>query len=171
MNASLVAVDPKRGRLLGQWRLDDSCLSIRHLAWNPAARRLGVALQVEHPDLDQRKAAPVLSIWDGELLRPAQNQPPLEGHGGDIVAHPQGGFAVSCPRADTLALFSADGEFLKAIDQPLSYALAEHGGPWWNSGKSAALVGQGQETRRIGNPEPDGVTADTAWQLDNHWKR
>ena len=171
MNASLVALDAQRGTLLGQWRLDDPYLSIRHLAWNPAARRLGIALQAEHLDLDRRKAAPVLAVWDGESLSPAQKQPPLEGYGGDIVAHPQGGFAVSCPRANTLALFSANGEFLRAIDQPLSYALAEHGGQWWNSGKSAVLVGQGPQTRRIGNPEPNGPTADTAWQLDNHWKR
>ena len=49
MDASLVALHPGNGELLGQWRLADPYLSMRHLAWDARHQRLGIALQAEHP--------------------------------------------------------------------------------------------------------------------------
>ena len=54
MNASLVRLHRDTGVLMGQWRLDDPRLSLRHLAWNEQGM-LGVALQGEH-DEPQAKA-------------------------------------------------------------------------------------------------------------------
>ncbi|MDF3823494.1 DUF1513 domain-containing protein, partial [Leptospira sp. 96542] len=117
MDASLVALHPGTGELLGQWRLADHYLSIRHLAFDAGAGRLGIALQAEHPDAAQRQGAPVLAVWDGKALRAAEAQPALPGYGGDIVALSPaiaaggggGGFAVSCARTDPLALFDGEG--------------------------------------------------------------
>jgi hypothetical protein len=50
----LLALNPKSGALLGQWRLGDPFLSIRHLAWDASTQRLGIALQAEHPAAEDR---------------------------------------------------------------------------------------------------------------------
>jgi hypothetical protein len=75
MDASLVRLDTRNGALLGQWRLADKRLSLRHMAWGlaPAAggpRALGIALQAEHDDIAAKiAAAPVLALFDGQKLR------------------------------------------------------------------------------------------------------
>lgn len=163
MDASLVALHPGSGELLGQWRLDDPYLSIRHLAWNPASRAVGIALQAEHPDTAARQAAPVLAVWDGRRLATAQKQPALMGYGGDICARPGGGFVVSCPRADRLALYDGRGRFLHAIAHPQAYALGAAQGHWWSGGSDAALEVDGREhTRVLSHPA-------AAMVFDNHW--
>lgn len=169
MDASLVALDPLRGALLGQWRLEDPFLSIRHLAWDKRSQRLGIALQAEHPTTQERKTAPILAIWDGHSLTPAQGQPPLQGYGGDVLALAQGGFAVGCPRADVLAIFSADARFVSAIKHPQSCALAGLGELWWNAGSSSALAGKA--SRALTMPIPTDITRGrgSALQFDNHW--
>ena len=110
MDSSLVRIDAATGELLGQWRLADRRLSLRHLAWN--ADRLGIALQAEHDAPEAKAVAPVLAVFDGESLRPVAAPQTLAGYGGDVapIRTPVGdGFAVSCPRAQGIALFSADG--------------------------------------------------------------
>ena len=72
MDSSLVRLDPVTGERLGQWRLKDSRLGMRHLAWShpqgePGTPRqgkhlLGIALQNEHDDLMQRRSSPVLAV-------------------------------------------------------------------------------------------------------------
>lgn len=166
MDSSLVALDPRTGRLLGQWRLADPQLSIRHLAFDARSKRLGIALQAEHPSPAAREAAPVLAVWDGDTLAPAQQQPAMQGYGGDICAHPRGGFVVSCPRADRLALFSAQAQFLRALSHPLAYALAEGAGQWWSTGREEALVVDKATRHLIGHPGSPAA----AWQFDNHWQ-
>jgi uncharacterized protein len=79
MDASLVALHPRTGARLGQWRLADPYLSVRHLAWDARNQRLGIALQAEHPSPDDRWRAPVLAIWDGECLAASPKAPDLRG--------------------------------------------------------------------------------------------
>jgi len=173
MDASLVALSPQTGALLGQWRLDDPWLSIRHLAWDPVTRTVGIALQAEHPDKAARVAAPVLAVWDGQGLRAATAQPALAGYGGDICARPGGGFVVSCPRADALALFGADAGWTNSLVHKTAYALASAPSaaatPCWASGDEGVLVvGEGDQPPRV---VPAAPQAPPRLQFDNHWQR
>lgn len=175
LDASLVALAPESGRLLGQWRLDDPYLSIRHLAWHPQSRTLGIALQAEHATEAERHAAPVLAVWEGERLLPARSQPALGGYGGDIVALPSGplghpgGFAVACTRSDALAWFSADGHFARAMAHAQSCALACNGGSCWNAGRDGVLVNASDAMGPVSAiHSPFRVAAEL--QIDNHWQ-
>jgi len=170
MDASLVALHPDSGALLGQWRLSDPYLSIRHLAWDPVSRTLGIALQAEHPDKAAQAEAPVLAVWDGHNLRAAQGQSAMAGYGGDICALPGGGFAVSCPRASRLALFSAQGGWLGAIEHTEAYALSANQGHWWlasSRGQAGLLHGDSDGAAPL-RALASGVNAQ-ALQIDNHW--
>lgn len=161
MDPSLVALDSATGQLLGQWRLDDADLSIRHMVWQPQSRTLGIALQAEHPAAEWQISAPVLAVWDGQRLQAATGQPPMQGYGGDICAGPQGGFIVSCPRANALACFDAQGRWQQTIPLELAYALAGRGdGQWWASGRSALLGSAAPQTPQ---PYPRPMA------FDNHW--
>lgn len=105
MDSSLVAFDLRSGRRSGPWRLADSRLSLRHLAWHAPSATLGIALQAEHDDPAQRAAAPLLAIFDGERLRPVASpadRPDFgAGYAGDIAATPEG-FVLSASRAGAL---------------------------------------------------------------------
>ncbi len=160
MDASLVALSPHNGALLGQWRLPDPHLSIRHLAWDPVSATVGIALQAEHPALIDRQRAPVFAAWDGRQLLAASEQPALTGYGGDICALPGGGFVVSCPRADTLARFDASARWVRNQTHHGAYALAQFGSHWWASGSESVWCA------------PEGARAHAAGapvQFDNHW--
>lgn len=158
MDSSLVRLDAGSGALLGQWRLDDPRLSLRHLAWN--GERLGIALQAEHDDPKVKSAAPILALFAGERLN-AVRGPDLAGYGG-AIAPLADGFAVGCPRAQCVAVFQADA-FAQSI--PLSEAcpLAYTDGRLWAGGRDQALsvgaVGEAMTLR----------VADI--RLDNHWVR
>ncbi|MCW5654753.1 MAG: DUF1513 domain-containing protein [Hydrogenophaga sp.] len=160
MDASLVALDPRDGRLLGQWRLQDPYLSVRHLAWDPVSRTVGIALQAEHPDAQARQQAPVFAAWDGLQLRPAQAQPAMHGYGGDICALPGGGFVVSCPRADGLALFDTGARCSGTLAHAQAYALAAGRGHWWASGSEGVWCAPEGRPARAGG---------ASVQFDNHW--
>lgn len=98
MASSLVQIDPASGTLLGQWQVRDPRLSLRHLAWNETPqgeRLLGIAMQGEHDDPAQRKAAPVLAVWNGQEILIPTASPIGEGYTGDIMAGPGGGFILS----------------------------------------------------------------------------
>ncbi len=163
LDSSLVALSPTDGRLLGQWRLPDPFLSIRHLAWNNASGRLGIALQSEHPDKTTKEAAPVLAVWDGEGLRIASGQPTLQGYGGDIVSMPGSGFAVSCPKANVISLYDALGNWKSVIEQSGVCALAPHEGGWLAAG-NAELTWNVEKT----NTQPFRLPS-LGYQWDNHW--
>ncbi len=159
MDSSLVRLDAGSGRLLGQWRLPDRRLSLRHLAWSGA--RLGIALQAEHDDAAVRAESPVLAVWEGGSLRAGELPQPLAGYGGDIAAA-DGGFAVSCPRAGGLAWFEPDGAWRGFT--PLAEACAlvpRTGGGVWTGGHPGAALGL------RGALSPAGALGGR--RLDNHW--
>lgn len=160
MNSSLVRLDGLTGAPLGQWRLDDPRLSLRHLAWN--GRRLGIALQAEHDDGDARSRAPVLAVFDGQNLNPVPAPQPLAGYGGDIAAFDDG-FAVSCPRVQGVARFGQDGRWrgLAPLAEACALAAAPEG--IWAGGRSRALnMGAGRPEAEADAPLPD-------LRPDNHW--
>lgn len=159
MDSSLVRLDLRSGQLEGQWRLEDSRLSLRHLAWS--GDYLGVALQAEHDDVARRKAAPVLAIFDGSGLNVATSHEALAGYAGDI-AGVDGGFAVGCPRAGRFARFNHQGALRDVTPIPEACALTHdgNGGTWVGGHPLAAYQAAG--TAAISTPLPE-------LRLDNHW--
>lgn len=168
MDSSLVRLDARTGHLLGQWRLPDPRLSLRHLAFNPDGTTLGIALQAEHDDAAAKQAAPVLALFDGASLHPAPAPAPmaqsLHGYGGSMAAT-AAGWAVSCPRAHGIATFSPQGKWQGLVPLPEACPLAVHGGALWAGGLSASL-----QNAQAAHPlhHPHGPTLRGA-RLDNHW--
>ncbi len=120
MDPSLVRIDAGSGRLLGQWRLPDPFLSIRHLA-RGSHSTVGVALQAAHPTDEQRGNAPVLALFDGEghfeIAGDAAPQP-LKGYGGDVAAIADGEhtlFAVGCSHANAIAWWDRSGRWKGSV--------------------------------------------------------
>lgn len=174
MDSSLVSLDAGTGQLRGQWRLADPRLGLRHIAWltsahgGAATRVLGVALQAEHDAPEAHAAAPVLATFDGGMLRAASAPQTLAGYGGDIVAL-AGGFAVSCPRANGVALFAADGAWRGFKALPEACALsASSANLVWAGGRQAMTLHTGDSA--AGVFDADGLRGDLpAMRLDNHW--
>lgn len=160
MDASLVALDQATGQLLGQWRLSDPRLSIRHLAWDPVSGRVGIALQAEHDDAAARQAAPLLAVWDGRSLQAAREQPALAGYGGDICARPGGGFLVSATRSHQVAWFDARAVWQRSEPLQEACALGATGGGWWAAGRARGLSNFTRDPLGL----PEGL------RLDNHWR-
>jgi len=112
MDSSLVRINAENGELLGQWRLRDKQLSMRHIAWNttPAGQRvLGIAMQGQHDGQEVRRAAPALALWDGKSLDIPSRSPLGLGYIGDIQPGPGGGFLMSAEIHDR-ALFWHPGD-------------------------------------------------------------
>jgi hypothetical protein len=170
MDSSLVRLDTRSGELLGQWRLDDRRLSLRHIAWtptpaaaNPADQRLlGIALQAEHDELGTRLAAPVLAVFDGHGLRSFAAGPgrSLAGYGGDVAGVP-GGFAVSCPRVNGVATWRGDGQWAGFFALDEACALTVASSRLWAGGRTTA-VRRGDDGKTLSS-SLEGV------RLDNHW--
>ncbi len=180
MDSSLVRMDPATGERLGQWRLKEQRLGIRHMAWSqplatmgsdPASAKplLGIALQNEHDDVIRRRASPVLAVWDGDTLQtPAQGQDGA-GYSGDIVASPDGGFVLSCLRTNTAFQWSPKApEALTVIAQLqdagalTNWPLAQHA--------DGVLLGS---ARGVARWHPSLAPVFLKWPvglaLDNHW--
>lgn len=184
MDSSIVCLHPETGERLGQWRLPDPRLSLRHLAWSdtvatsagaPGQPRLGVALQAEHDDAAQRAAAPLLAVlrWDEQadgVLSAAHGQPALAGYGGDVAVLGRGAaaqFVVSATRGDALARFDLRGGFLGSTVLPQAGALAVAGSTLW----AGASTGLGQ-LQRPAQAEADCALAPwSAGRIDNHLLR
>ena len=166
MDASLVALHPDNGELLGQWRLDDPYLSIRHLAWDATNATLGIALQAEHPDPEDRWRAPVIAVWDGQRLTPSPAPPDLRGYGGAVIATPDGGFLVGCPRANVVAAFDSQARW--SHNRSLLDACAVAAGPrhWWAAGKTGVL--HAGVTMDAPPQHASGPVSAQRW--DNHWQ-
>ena len=189
MDSSIARLLPAEGGArAGLWKLDDSRLSLRHLAWGPqvahapARRWLGIALQAEHRDTEARAAAPVLALFDGHRLHAVplpEGREPLAGYGGDIGCDGQL-FAVSCPRVNTVTWWQvpdsgqASGRWLRGDAMPGVYCVANasvsldaKGRPlpaesalWMGGARQAQLRQRGQVLRTV--PVP-------GMALDNHW--
>lgn len=160
MDSSLVRIDAFSGRIEGQWRLADSRLSLRHLAWS--STRLGIALQAEHDDAAQRDGAPVLAVFDGAALRTQAPLRPLAGYGGDVAALGTG-FAVGCPRAGGLAQFDGDGALVAFTPVAEACAVASDGmGGAWVAGHPAAA-------RHAPTVQGSPMRLPPGLRMDNHW--
>lgn len=159
MDSSLVRLDPHRGHIQGQWRLDDPRLSLRHLAWH--GDRLAVALQAEHDDASVRAAAPVLALFDGSKLRVADVAEPLAGYAGDVVAAPEG-FVVSVPRAGAAVVFDRSGAWLQRQQLAQACPLAVLGHAVFVGGEGGVLSLSCEKGLR------DAL--EPALRLDNHWQ-
>lgn len=183
MDSSIVRLAPQnQGALLGQWKLSDPRLSLRHLAWGAQVRPghprrwLGVALQAEHDDAQAKQAAPVLAVFDGESLRSVQAPQALAGYGGDI-AFTGTAFAVSCPRVDGVALFApspSGTDLLWQGLQPLPGAYALAATPPSGLASPRLWVGGAREAIALdaaGQPAGMASARLGGIQLDNHWLR
>jgi len=164
MDSSLARLDTQSGALLGQWRLPDTRLGLRHLAWgaHAGARVLGIALQAEHSEPARKREAPVLALFDGKTLRAVQAPVALTGYGGDI-AFVAGHFAVSCPRANGVALYDGSGRWQRfhALDGACALATRPHAQQLWAGGSTQAM--------RLTNSGTPGQLLPGQIRLDNHW--
>lgn len=181
MDSSIVRLQPADGgALLGQWKLPDARLSLRHLswgapvAWRPQQRWLGIALQAEHDETEDRQQAPVLALWDGERLDAVPLPRPLAGYGGDIAWDGRA-FVVSCPRVHGCARFALPHQAGQAgqlqdfapLEQAYSLAAAapqEAASAVWIGGSKAVQLQSEQGPRQLTLPQAGLL-------LDNHWLR
>lgn len=173
MESSLVRLDAANGQLLGQWRLADARLSLRHMAWNrqpsEAGALLGIAMQAEHNAPAERAAAPILAVFDGDRLSIPTRENDGVGYCGDIAPAHRGGFALSSHQPGLAHLWHpAIPDKLQAIVQlDNAYALSGWDGPGRGGGVLVATaVGMGRW-----HPEaaPDLLPWPQAMALDNHW--
>lgn len=171
MDSSIVRLDSHTGRLLGQWRLQDKRLSLRHLAWSPDShntRLLGIALQAEHDNSTAKDAAPVLALFDGTALRVVPTPEPIaqaiHGYGGSMAATPAG-WAVSCPRANGIATYTPQGEWRGLVPLPEVCPLAVHGSALWAGGLGTSLQ-NAPATAPVSHPHGRNLQG---VRLDNHW--
>lgn len=171
MDSSIVRLDATSGELQGQWRLKDKRLSLRHLAWNADRTVLGIALQAEHDEAAIKHSAPILALFDGQALHvmsaPQAVASSIQGYGGSIAATPTG-WAVSCPRADGIATFAPQGDWLGLVALPDVCALAVDRQQLWAAGVNHSLqdamqVAPASPLRHAHANELDGA------RMDNHW--
>jgi len=176
MDPSVVCLNPANGEVLGQWRLADPRLSLRHLAWahhSDGQPVLGIALQAEHDVAEVRQAAPLLAVLDWSSvaegsLTAAAGQPAWGGYGGDVVAWPQGhprdesvvGFALSATRGHAVLRFDIRGRYLGHTVWPYAGALAASGQSVWAGGASGVLAWA--EVSHWG-------AGFSGARIDNHW--
>lgn len=110
MDSSLVRIHPGSGERLGQWRLADRRLGLRHMAWSRGgegrAPVLGIVMQNEHEDLQARRQSPLLALWDGSQLQIPAAQGLGDGYCGDIAPTRDGGFLLSSQRAGVVLQWS-----------------------------------------------------------------
>jgi hypothetical protein len=148
MDSNLTRLDARTGTVLATYRLDDPFLSLRHLARAPDGT-VGVALQAEHPQQQDRRNAPAVALLDGNGLRAlpmAQDDAAMpgalhtwDGYAGDI-AYAQGYFWASAPHAGLLLGWSAQGLEPVHREIPGAGALAAAGERWLVVGNTETLI-------------------------------
>ena len=143
MDSNLTRLNVQSGQVLEQFRLSDSFLSMRHLT-RATDGTIGIALQAEHPQPQDRHIAPALALLQGRRLRQVDWNPgeiPIgwDGYAGDVCWATQR-FWATAPHASWLASWSTQGESL--FIQPLSgaSALAVQGERWLAGGAETALL-------------------------------
>ena len=176
MDSSLTRIRPENGERLGQWRLADRRLGLRHMAWNTptdgAAPLLGIVMQNEHEDLLQRRQSPLLALWDGSQLQIPAVQGLGDGYAGDIAPTRDGGFLLSSQRAGVVLQWSPQqGDTTRVVAQ-----LKDPGALVALLGAQAAAPGgevlmAAQSTAgRWSSREAGGLLAwPQGLQVDNHW--
>jgi uncharacterized protein len=147
MDSSLVAMNPRTGKVFNQWALSDTRLSLRHMAVH-ASGVVGIAMQAHHSTAALRDAAPVLALLDENGLRTVNESTGVKGYAGDIVATPQG-FVISCTKNNSAGQFDVQGNLLHSQAANAACALAAEGEQVW-LGSSA-------------------VEFSRPLELDNHW--
>ena len=175
MNSSLVRLDGRTGELLDQWRLNDHRLSLRHLAWSVDSTEkqplLGIALQAEHDDATQRRAAPVLAVWDGAKLSLPSREMTAGGYAGDIAPGPGGGFVLSGQRAGKGVLWHPDAPDqlfpIAELKEMCALAVPEAAPA---TGKEGVLMGS-ERGVAYWHPrkDPRMMPWPSAMAIDNHW--
>ncbi len=173
MDSSLVRLDGESGRLLGQWRLEDRRLSMRHIAWTQPSQHarplLGIALQAEHAGADERAAAPVLAVFDGERLFVPTTANDGVGYCGDIAPAYRGGFVVSSHRSAQALLWhpGVPEKLQPVVKLQEAYALA----PWHGPGRGGGVLVA--TAFGLGRWHPEAPPMLLPWPkpmvLDNHW--
>ncbi len=168
MDPSLVFVDVRDGRLLEQARPDDHFASVRHLALAPDGT-VAVAMQYEGPETNPY---PVLGLHRGgaaiaSVAAPRELRVRMQRYAASVCVAPTGVAAVTCPRGDTVALFStASGELVE------SHAVRDAGGVTTTTDGTRFLVTTGagemhvfdaRTGTRVGDAERN---AEIRW--DNH---
>lgn len=150
MDPSLVRINPRDGRLLGQWRLPDARLSPRHMAWaadgdaGHGVPLLGIGLQAEHDNADLRREAPALAVWDGRTLTLPCADAAAAGYVGDVSAGPGGGFVLSAQKAGRgLWWHPAAPERLTLMAE-----LTEPCALLWDATRHAVVIGAGRGLAR-----------------------
>jgi uncharacterized protein len=172
MQSSIAKLDATTGALLGQWRLPDQRLSLRHMAWShdlEGRPLLGIGLQAEHDDPGRRGEAPVLAIWDGAQLSIPTYAADADGYAGDICAAPLGGFLLSSNRTNSALWWRPDqpGRLSLVARLTEAYALGSHfagGSPdavLISSARGAALWHPARTSSLL--PWP------AAMVMENHW--
>ena len=147
MDSSIVAMNPRTGKVFNQWALSDTRLSLRHMAAHTSGV-VGIAMQAHHSTAALRDAAPVLALLDENGLRTVDESAGVKGYAGDIVATPQG-FVISCTKNNSAARFDVQGNLLHSQAANAACALAADGEQVW-LGSSA-------------------VEFSKPLELDNHW--
>jgi uncharacterized protein len=170
MDSSLVRINinantsSTTGHISGQWRLADPRLSLRHLARNPHTGQVGVALQAEHTNLEQRAAAPLLALLNpnhSSPLQPVSTACSTSGYAGDIASLPQA-WLVSCPREHQVQSVNAQSRVASPpITLKSACALAAGHGE-----KNIWLLGANQ-VRHSNLSEPAG-SLPTDLHFENH---
>lgn len=173
MDSSLVRLDAANGGLLGQWRLDDPRLSLRHMAWNryPAAdgALLGIAMQAEHAEPSRRASAPILAVFDGEQLEIPTHRNDGVGYCGDIAPAHRGGFVLSSNKAGLAQLWhpGIPEKLQPVVKMQEAYALTTWHGPGRGGGVLVATA------LGLGRWHPEAQPTLIPWPqpmaLDNHW--
>lgn len=161
MASSLVRLDARSGALLGQWKLSDQRLSMRHMARNGS--RIGIAMQAEHDAKAERDAAAVLAVFDGDTLTlpDAVPVPGLAGYAGDIAAW-DNGFAIGAPRANAVLRWRPGEGWLPPLALHDGCAIVSDGDrSVWASGSTKVLGVESDARLRLDLP--------AGLRIDNHW--
>ncbi|MCE2745491.1 MAG: DUF1513 domain-containing protein [Burkholderiales bacterium] len=130
MDSSLVALHPLTGKVLNQWTLNDSRLSLRHMAVHVGSGVVGIAMQAHHGTAALQHAAPLLALLDEGGLHVVEESAYAKDYAGDIAATPQG-FVISCTKNDTAAHFDWQGKLLYTQQSKAACALASEGEQVW----------------------------------------
>lgn len=181
MQSNLTCINIDTGELVGQWRVDDPHLSLRHLAWVPRSApstrfgdqdapqadgrtALAIAMQAEHPEPNLRERAPVVALWSEAGLHTLRGDSGMLGYAGDIAAAGSG-VAVSSHLGGRVVLHqpNAPSSAMDIARLRNAYALAsdQHGALLIAAAAGIARWHPNETPAMVPWPEP--------MALDNHW--